>query len=60
MQSLGRGLGLSKYKDHYEVYDIVDKFADVIDSKRIWLQSRKRQKIYQENQYDYNVISVNL
>jgi superfamily II DNA or RNA helicase len=60
MQSLGRGLGLSKLKDRYEVYDIVDKFADVLDTKRIWLQGRKRQKIYQENQYDYDVINVNL
>ena len=60
MQSLGRGLGLSKLKDKYEVYDIVDKFSDVLDTKRIWLQSKKRQKIYQENQYDYDVINVNL
>lgn len=60
MQSLGRGLGLSKLKDKYEVYDIVDKFTDILDTKRIWLQGRKRQKIYQENQYDYDVINVNL
>lgn len=60
MQSLGRGLGLSKYKDHYEVYDIVDKFCDELDTKRIWLQGRKRQKIYQENKYVYDVLNVNL
>ena len=60
MQSLGRGLGLSKYKDKYEVYDIVDKFADDLDTRRIWLQGRKRQKIYADNKYEYDVISVNL
>lgn len=60
MQSLGRGLGLSKLKDRYEVYDIVDKFADILDTRRIWLQGKKRQKIYQENLYDYDVINVNL
>lgn len=60
MQSLGRGLGLSKLKDRYEVYDIVDKFYDGLDSKRIWLQGKKRLSIYKENKYDYDVINVKL
>ena len=60
MQSLGRGLGLSKLKDKYEVYDIVDKFTDAIDSKRIWLHAKVRRKIYDVNMYDYDVINVNL
>ena len=60
MQSLGRGLGLSKLKDKYEVYDIVDKFCDEVDTRRIWLHSKVRKKIYEENQYDYDIINVNL
>jgi superfamily II DNA or RNA helicase len=60
MQSLGRGLGLSKLKDKYEVYDMVDCFDECIDTKRIYLQGRKRLLIYDENQYDYDIINVNL
>ena len=60
MQSLGRGLGLSKLKDKYEVYDIVDKFSDEIDSTRIWLHAKVRRKIYDEDMYDYDVINVKL
>ena len=56
MQSLGRGLGLSKYKDKYIVYDFIDCFDKAVSSKAIYRQGRAKVKIYEENKYDYKII----
>lgn len=57
MQSLGRGLGLSKLKDKYIVYDVIDKFdKDTIGSSSIYRQGIEKTKIYKENRYSYNII----
>ena len=55
MQSLGRGLGLSKLKDRYEVYDVIDSFDSALGTRRIELQMKAKEKIYRENKYDYDV-----
>lgn len=60
MQSLGRGLGLSKFKERYEVYDIVDKFDKQLETRRLVGQQRVKEKIYKENMYDYDVVTVNV
>lgn len=60
MQSLGRGLGLSKFKDKYEVYDIVDKFDKDLETRRLESQQKVKEKLYKENRYDYDVIYVNV
>ena len=60
MQSLGRGLGLSKFKEKYEVYDIIDSFDSALNTRRIELQRKAKEKIYKENMYDYDVVYVNM
>ena len=60
MQSLGRGLGLSKFKERYEVYDIVDKFDKQLETRRLVGQQRVKEKIYKENMYDYDIVTVNV
>lgn len=60
MQSLGRGLGLSKYKDKYVVYDFIDCFDGDISTKAIFRQGREKIKIYEKNKYDYNIIVRNV
>ena len=60
MQSLGRGLGLSKFKDKYEVYDIVDKFDKVLDTRKLISQRKVKENIYKENKYDYDIVYVNV
>lgn len=57
MQSLGRGLGLSKYKDKYIVYDFIDCFDELVSTKAIFRQGREKVKIYEQNKYDYNIIT---
>ena len=60
MQSLGRGLGLSKYKDKYVVYDFIDCFDSSISSKAIFRQGREKVKIYEKNKYEYKIIVKNI
>lgn len=60
MQSLGRGLGLSKYKDKYIVYDFIDCFNNDISTKAIFRQGREKVKIYEANKYDYKIIVKNI
>lgn len=60
MQSLGRGLGLSKLKDKYIVYDFIDCFDDSISAKSIFRQGREKIKIYENNKYDYKIIVKNV
>ena len=60
MQSLGRGLGLSKYKDKYIVYDFIDCFDNDISTKAIFRQGREKVKIYEANKYDYKIIVKNI
>ena len=59
MQSLGRGLGLSKLKDKYIVYDIIDKFPKEL-SNAIYLQGKQKRKLYDEYRYPYNTTVVKL
>ena len=60
MQSLGRGLGLSKYKDKYVVYDFIDCFDSLVSTKAIFRQGKEKIKIYEENKYDYKIIVKNI
>lgn len=60
MQSLGRGLGLSKYKDKYVVYDFIDCFDDIVSNGAIYRQGLQKIKIYKNNKYDYNIITKNV
>lgn len=60
MQSIGRGLGLSKYKDKYIVYDFIDCFNDLVSSKSLFRQGKEKIKIYEENKYDYKIIVKNI
>jgi superfamily II DNA or RNA helicase len=60
MQSLGRGLGLSKLKDKYIVYDIIDCFDKSCSTKAIYRQGLEKIKIYEANKYDNKIINVKL
>ncbi len=60
MQSLGRGLGLSKLKDKYVVYDFIDCFDPLVSSKAIFRQGKEKVKIYEANKYDYKIIVRNV
>ena len=60
MQSIGRGLGLSELKDKYILHDINDCFNQDLASKKLYLQSLEKIKIYKENEYDYEVKNVYL
>lgn len=60
MQSLGRGLGLSKYKDKYVVYDFIDCFDEIVSTKAILRQGKEKVKIYEKNKYDYKIIVKNI
>ena len=56
MQSLGRGLGLSKFKDKYIVYDFIDCFDEEVSNKSIYRQGLEKIKIYKQNKYNYKII----
>ena len=56
MQSLGRGLGLSKLKDKYIVYDFIDCFDEEVSNKSIYRQGLEKIKIYKQNKYDYKIV----
>lgn len=56
MQSIGRGLALVEGKDKYIVYDLID----CLHTKKIYLQGKAKQKIYEKNEYPYNVQKVNI
>ena len=60
MQSLGRGLGLSKLKDKYVVYDIIDCFDKSCSTKAIYRQGLEKIKIYEENKYNNRIINTKL
>ena len=60
MQSIGRGLGLSDIKNKYILYDIIDCFNPTITPKKIYLQGLAKIKIYDEEQYPYKIINVNI
>ena len=60
MQSIGRGLGLSEIKDKYVLYDIIDCFSPTVTPKKIYLQGLAKCKIYDEEQYPYKIINVNI
>ena len=60
MQSIGRGLGLSDIKDKYVLYDIIDCFSPTITPKKIYLQGLAKTKIYEEEQYPYEIININI
>ena len=60
MQSLGRGLGLSKLKDKYIVYDFIDCFDESVSIKSILKQGKEKVKIYENNKYDYNIVVKNI
>lgn len=60
MQSLGRGLGLSKLKDKYIVYDFIDCFDKSCSTKSIYRQGLEKIKIYEKNRYDNKIKSVTI
>ena len=60
MQSLGRGLGLSKLKDKYIVYDMIDCFDKSCSTKAIYRQGLEKIKIYEANKYDNRIINTKL
>ena len=60
MQSIGRGLGLSDLKSEYTLYDVIDCFSPKITPKKIYLQGIAKTKIYDEEQYPYEIINVNI
>ena len=55
MQSIGRGLGLSKLKDKYILYDVTDQFNTKLSSNKIYLQGLQRIKIYKEQKWNFNI-----
>lgn len=60
MQSLGRGLGLVENKDKYIVYDIIDEFPKILQTKKIYLQGNKKISIYNKFEYTYKKINYTL
>lgn len=60
IQSIGRGLGLSKLKDEFVLYDIIDCFDRKQISNKIYLQGLAKCRIYDEEQYPYKIINVNI
>ena len=59
-QSAGRGLCLDPSKERFELYDIIDCFSPKITPKKIYLQGIAKTKIYDEEQYPYEIINVNI
>lgn len=55
-QSIGRGLGLSEMKDKYILHDITDVFDVVYGSQKILNQGKQRIKIYEEQNFPYEII----
>ncbi len=60
MQSIGRGLGLSDMRDTFILYDIIDVFDKNVLSNKLFLQGLAKIKIYQENQYKYEIEKITL
>jgi len=60
MQSIGRGLGLSKFKDEFVLYDIIDCFDRKEISNKIYLQGLAKIKIYEAEQYPYTIVNKNI
>ena len=58
MQSIGRGLGLSEFKDEYILYDIIDCFSPNITPKKIYLQGLAKIKKYKEECYPFNIKEI--
>lgn len=57
MQSIGRGLGLSKMKTEYTLYDIIDVFDNKVLTNKIYQQGLAKIGIYEENHYKYQIIN---
>ena len=57
MQSIGRGLGLSEMKDTYILHDVTDVFSKSYSRQKILNQGMERRKIYETNQYPYEIIN---
>lgn len=57
MQSIGRGLGLSEMKDTYILHDVTDVFSKSYSRQKILNQGMQRRKIYETNQYPYEIIN---
>ena len=51
---------MSELKDKYILHDINDCFNQDLASKKLYLQSLEKIKIYKENEYDYEVKNVYL
>lgn len=58
MQSLGRGLGLSKLKDKYIVYDIIDVFDKSCSTLALYRQGSVKIDIYNSNKYQNRIVNV--
>lgn len=56
IQSIGRGLGLSDLKEEYKLHDIVDAFSPKFATNKILGHGKERCKIYDEQQYSYDII----
>ena len=56
LQSLGRGLGLSDMKSKYILHDITDCFNPKITGAKILGQGKERIKIYNEQQFENEII----
>ena len=60
MQSIGRGLGLSDLKEEFILFDVIDCFDRKILSNKIYLQGLAKCRKYDEEQYPYKIINVNI
>lgn len=56
LQSLGRGLGLSDMKNKYILHDITDCFNPKITGAKILGQGKERIKIYNEQQFENEIV----
>ena len=59
-QSIGRGLGLSEMKDTYILHDITDVFMYKYGSQKILDQGKKRQEIYTEQNFPFEIIEYKI
>ena len=47
-------------KTEYTLYDMIDVFDKEVLTNKIYLQGLAKTKIYEENQYKYKIINVNV
>lgn len=60
LQSIGRGLRLSKNKEIATLYDLVDDFSWKSKKNYTLLHFIERAKMYDEEKFDYKIYNVNL